>query len=521
MASPRVRFAPSPTGALHIGGVRTALYNYLFAKKHGGTFVLRIEDTDQTRFVEGAENYIQEALAWLGIEPEEGPFTGGEYGPYRQSERKAMYAQFAHQLVKAGHAYYAFDTAEELSEMRENLKKQGNPSPKYDSITRQYMKNSISLPEDEVQRRVAAGEPHVIRIKMPRNEEVKFEDVVRGWVSFRTSELDDKVLLKTDGMPTYHLANIVDDHHMKITHVIRGEEWLSSTPLHVLLYRYLGWEETMPAFAHLPLILKPDGKGKLSKRDGAKFGIPVFPLEWNNEAREEHFPGFREAGYDAGAVLNFLALLGWSPAEGEEILSKEEMVAQFALTKVNKAGARFDADKAKWFNHQYLMRKSDEELAKLVRPHIEAHGHQPTEEYLMHFCRMLKERANFLPEFWTQGSYFFEQVDFEKMKANEGKNLRKKVLNKWDAARKEKFVTLRQTLEALENFEEAAIKQTATDFMETHELKFGDVLPVLRMAVSGTMKGPAIFEMLDLLGKSESLARLDRFYAFCDEETAA
>lgn len=517
----RVRFAPSPTGALHIGGVRTALYNYLFAKKHGGTFILRIEDTDQTRYVAGAEDYIAESLDWLGISPQEGPAWGGEYGPYRQSERKARYAQYAEQLVEAGHAYYAFDSSEELTKMREDLKKQGNPSPKYDAITRQYMKNSTSLPTDEVERRLASGEPYVIRFKMPRKEEVKFEDVIRGWVSFSTDQLDDKVLLKADGMPTYHLANIVDDKQMKITHVIRGEEWLSSTPLHVLLYRGLGWEADMPAFAHLPLILRPDGKGKLSKRDGAKYNMPVFPLSWDGEKNGgDSFVGFREWGFAPEAVLNFLSLLGWSPNDDKELFSLEELVEAFSLESVNKAGARFNFEKAEWFNHQYLMAMSDEDLAQQLRPLIEEKGHSPSESYLQAFARMLKERANFLPQFWEQGRYFFELPDYEEMLEKEQKAFKKKVLKKWDEQRAAQFQTLREQLRHLEDYSEAQIKSTAKAFMDAEGLGFGDVLPALRLGLSGTMKGPAIFEMMEVLGSEEVESRLERFFDFVAQQQA-
>src|SRR5690554_3657719 len=362
----RARFAPSPTGALHIGGVRTALYNYLFAKKNQGKFLLRIEDTDQNRFVPGAEEYIKNSLEWLGIIPDESPWVEGPHGPYRQSERKPMYKQYALDLIEKGHAYYAFDTPEELDAMRERLTAARVVSPQYNSITRTQMKNSLTLPEDEVKARLASGEPYVIRIKIPRKEEVRLNDMIRGWVLVHSNSLDDKVLMKSDGMPTYHLANIVDDHLMGITHVIRGEEWLPSAPLHVLLYRYLGWEDTMPEFAHLPLLLKPDGNGKLSKRDAEKQGFPIFPLDWTDPVTGEKAIGFREAGYLPEALVNFLAFLGWNPGTEQELFTLDDLVGSFSLERINKAGARFDIQKAQWYNQQYLRRKSPENLAEYL-----------------------------------------------------------------------------------------------------------------------------------------------------------
>ena len=361
-----MRFAPSPTGPLHIGGVRTALYNYLFAKKMGGKMLLRIEDTDQTRFVPGAEQYIQDALAWCGIELDESPWTGGPHAPYRQSERKPMYLQYALQLVAAGYAYYAFDTPEELDAMRARLTAAKVPNPQYNSITRNQMRNSLTLPEDEVKALLAADTPYVIRLKVPRKEEVRFQDMIRGWVVVHSSAIDDKVLMKSDGMPTYHLANIVDDHLMEITHVIRGEEWLPSAPLHVLLYRYLGWEDTMPQFAHLPLLLKPDGTGKLSKRDGDKLGFPVFPLEWHGtdaDGEPTISRGYREDGYLPDAFINFLAFLGWNPGTPQEIFSLPELIDAFSIDRVSKSPARFDQNKVRWYNEQYLRAKPAAELA--------------------------------------------------------------------------------------------------------------------------------------------------------------
>ena len=363
MSDVRVRFAPSPTGPIHIGGVRTALYNYLFAKKHQGKIILRIEDTDQSRFVKGAENYIIESLNWCGIKFDESIIDQGEYGPYRQSDRKEIYRQYAEKLIEDGNAYYAFDTSEELDQMRNKMKKAGVPSPQYNSITRSNMKNSISLSDDEVKNRLSSDEKYVIRIKMPRNEEVKIHDVIRGWVVVNTNNMDDKVIFKSDGMPTYHLANVVDDYLMKISHVIRGEEWLPSAPLHVLLYRFLGWDKEMPKFAHLPLILKPDGNGKLSKRDGDRLGFPVFPIKWINPENGDVSLGYREQGYITEAFINMLSLLGWNPGTTQEIFSMDELIHSFSLDRVGKAGAKFDFDKTKWFNQQYLRAKSKEDLA--------------------------------------------------------------------------------------------------------------------------------------------------------------
>ena len=491
MENIRLRFAPSPTGALHIGGVRTALYNYLLARKFNGTLVLRIEDTDQTRYVPGAEEYIVEALQWCGIIPDEGPGFGGDYGPYRQSERKPLYQKYAQQMVDNGFAYYAFDTAEELDARREVEKEKGNHSFKYGMQVRMEMKNSLSLSEEEVKERLASGVPYTIRLKVPSDEIITINDLIRGEVQFQSNELDDKILLKGDGMPTYHLANIVDDHLMKITHVIRGEEWLPSTAHHVLLYRALSWEDTMPNFAHLPLILKPTGKGKLSKRDGAKLGIPVFPLDWNDQNPENSFRGFREFGFLPEAVINFLSMLGWNPGTEQEIFSMNQLIEAFSIEKIGKAGARFDYDKAKWFNQQYIMAKSDQELSALLRPIVEAHGHNPSPELLEKAAGMMKERITILPDFWESAYYFFEDI-----KAYEEKMVRKK----WKPERKPLFEQLKATLSQLPNYDAASIKTTVEQFMSETNLKFGDVLPILRLAVSGTTKGPSVFEMMELLG---------------------
>lgn len=506
----RTRFAPSPTGPLHMGGVRTALYCYLFARKHEGDFILRIEDTDQNRFVPGAEEYIIEALRWVGLIPDEGVGFGdgkfpGKYGPYRQSDRKQMYAAYAEKLVSGGHAYYAFDTEEELKVWRENMEKQGNMAAGYNVITRQYMKNSITLPEDEVKQRIAAGDPYVVRFKMPRHEEVKFHDEIRGWVSFHSDQLDDKVLLKNDGMPTYHLANVVDDYTMEISHVIRGEEWLSSTPLHVLMYRAFGWEEKMPSFSHLPLILKPDGKGKLSKRDGDRLGFPVFPLSWKDQESGELSTGYRERGFFPEAFLNMLAFLGWNPGTDQEIFSLSELVEAFSLEKVHKAGARFDFDKTKWFNQQYLRMRSDEELADSVMPYIESKGWETDREYVKQYIHLVKERANFLSEIPDIGPYFFEELNqYDEITLSK----------KWKEERAALFLSLPSELESLESFDSQSIETFIKDWMQRNNLGMGDVGPILRVALAGNMQGPPVFDTLSLLGKKRSINRLNKAFEY-------
>jgi glutamyl-tRNA synthetase len=497
----RTRFAPSPTGPLHMGGVRTALYCYLFARKNNGDFLLRIEDTDQTRFVPGAEEYIIETLKWCGICPDEGVGFGGNFGPYRQSERKDMYRQYAEMLIEKGHAYYAFDTAEELDAWRESMKNQGNPSPKYDPITRQYLKNSTTLSADEVKKRLEAGDEWVIRYKMPRNEEIKFHDSIRGWVSFQSSQLDDKVLLKSDGMPTYHLANVVDDHLMKITHVIRGEEWLPSTPLHVMLYRSFEWE--MPEFAHLPLILKPDGKGKLSKRDGDRLGFPVFPLNWTDPETGEKSVGYRERGFLPEAFINMLALLGWNPGTDQEIFSLNELVEAFSLERVGKSGARFDFEKTKWFNQQYIKNMTDVELANLTAPLFKEAGYNADHDTLVKICGLIKERTTFIHEFPELGYYFFEDV-----KEYDEATLSKK----WNPEKATAFVALKDELAALSDFSAENIEKSVKDFMQANNLGFGNVLPVLRIATTGTMQGPPVFNVMELLGKESVVKRLEKIF---------
>lgn len=499
-ADVRVRFAPSPTGPLHMGGVRTALYNYLFAKHNKGTFILRIEDTDQNRYVPGAEEYIFKALEWCGLTPDESPVHGGDYGSYRQSERKPMYRQYAEQLVKDGYAYYAFDTPEELEEMRERLKKAKVASPQYNAVTRSTMKNSLTLSEDEVNKRIENGEQYVIRLKVPRNEEVRFHDEIRGWVVVHSSNVDDKVIFKSDGMPTYHLANIVDDHLMKITHVIRGEEWLPSAPLHVLLYRFLGWEETMPKFAHLPLILKPDGNGKLSKRDGDRLGFPVFPLEWTDPTSNEISSGYREKGYFADAFVNMLAFLGWNPGTNQEVFSKEELIETFTLQRVGKAGAKFDADKTKWFNQQYLRATSEAELGELMLPFAEAKGYKTDVDFLTKIAKPMKERATFVGEMIEEADFFFHVPE-----SYDEKTLNKK----WKENTPQYLKELKTNLEALTTFDEESTEKAFKTVLEKNEIGFGQLGPGFRLAVTGKGMGPSLFEICSILGKEEVISRIN------------
>jgi glutamyl-tRNA synthetase len=496
----RVRFAPSPTGTLHIGGVRTALYNYLFAHKHGGDFILRIEDTDQNRFVPGAEDYIMEALNWCGINPVESPLHGGPHAPYRQSERKHLYRQFADQLIESGHAYYAFDTPEELEDMRARLTASKVASPQYNAITRQSMKNSLTLPEDEVKRRLDSGEAYVIRIKLPRQEEVRFHDIIRGWIVVHTQNMDDKVLFKSDGMPTYHLANVVDDYLMKITHVIRGEEWLPSAPLHVMLYRYLGWESEMPQFAHLPLILKPDGNGKLSKRDGDRLGFPVAPLNWTDPNTGETTSGYREKGYFPEAVINFLALLGWNPGTSKEIFSLDELIQAFTLERVNKAGAKFDFEKAKWFNHQYLMRRPVEELALGFAQELKSKGIVADFDKVKRIIELVRERVTFPTEFFTQSAYFFQRpdtIDMDTLKKKWKENSHE-ILSGWIKA-----------LEGVETFSASHIEQASKTYLESVQVGIGAVLQIFRILITGVAAGPGMFDVCEIIGKDEVLARLN------------
>ncbi len=485
---------------MHIGGIRTALYNYLFARHHGGAFVLRIEDTDQSRHVPQAEEYIVEALRWLGLLPDEGPGFGGDCGPYRQSERKAIYHQHAQALVERGKAYYAFDTPEELEALR-----QREAHFSYNYQTRTRLRNSLSMKPEEVEALLRSGAPYVIRLQVMPDEEVHIQDLIRGEVVFQSSELDDKVLLKADGMPTYHLANIVDDHLMRITHVIRGEEWLSSTAHHVLLYRAFGWEPTMPQFAHLPLILRPEGQGKLSKRDGARFGIPVFPLSWKGASAEDCFLGFREAGFLPPAVLNFLALLGWHPGGEQEVFSMEEMVRLFSLEHISKGGARFDYDKARWFNQRYIMATDNATLAQYLRPLAEAKGYRADLPYLERVAALMKERVSLLPDFLEGGYYLFEPV-----RTYDDESIRKK----WNSALQPVLEAIADRIPSVQPFDAPALEAAVKALLQEHQAKAGEVLPLLRLALVGTMKGPPVFDTAALLGPAETAERLRRGMAY-------
>jgi glutamyl/glutaminyl-tRNA synthetase len=583
----RVRFAPSPTGALHIGGVRTALYNYLLAKKHGGTFILRIEDTDQTRYVEGAEQYIIDALEWLGLEFDESPAKGGPHGPYRQSERKAtgIYKKFAEQLIANGHGYYAYDTEDELKAVRATAEAQGTKF-KYDAVTRMQMKNSLTLSKQECADLVSKGAPEIVRVMIPGEGNVTFNDMVRDAVTFDCSEMDDKVMLKNDGMPTYHLANIVDDYHMKITHVIRGEEWLPSTPLHVLLYQFLGWADAMPIFAHLPLILKPEPTaylnkrtvqpfterftedfiskndiyapkkdqvtktiqpllqdfknvteririnekkdsnlqkdvknflrsamyGKLSKRDGDRLGMPVFPLDWTGKTPADSFRGFKEWGFLPEAVLNILALLGWNDGTEQEIYSMQEMKDGFSMDRVSSSGARFNFEKANWFNKQYLAQMENADLGNLVRASLDAKGVELTADKLNDIAGLLKMRINYVTDFYAQGHYFFHDLDLEAIAEKHQKNFQKKVLDKWSDSLNELLEELLSVLGTVNPFDAAHLESIIEPLIEERK---GEVLPIFRLGLSGEMGGPSVYEIMAVLGQEETLSRLSTFVAFC------
>lgn len=496
----RVRFAPSPTGPLHIGGVRTALYNYLFAKKNGGDFILRIEDTDQNRFVPGAEQYIIESLKWIGIHPNEGVgFGDGPFAPYRQSDRKDTYRQYAEQLIQSGHAYYAFDSEADLEQL-----KAGNANFKYDATTRELGKNSLTLSEAEVQQRLANNEHYVIRIKLPADEEVKFHDEIRGWVTVHTSQMDDKVLLKSDGMPTYHLANVCDDYVMKITHVIRGEEWLPSAPLHVLLYRFLGWEDVMPKFAHLPLLLKPDGNGKLSKRDGDRLGFPVFPLEWTDPKTGELSSGYKQRGYLPEAVLNMLAFLGWNPGTEQEIFSLEELTGAFSLDNIHKAGAKFDFEKAKWFNAEYIKKLSNEELADLVQSQVSTTFGTQDATYLTKAVGLVKERLIFLNDI-IQFGYLFQTPE-KYAEASLAKILSIKDTSFHPVA----FTTFLQEL--YHHTDAVSLEASLKDFASSNEIKAGDLMKFLRVSLVGELSGPGIPDLILLLGVEETGKRIQHCF---------
>ncbi len=494
----RVRFAPSPTGPLHIGGVRTALYNYLFAKKHRGSMILRIEDTDRNRFVEGAEDYIIDALTWCGIKFDEGIHQGGNYGPYRQSDRKDIYLEYVEKLVAAGKAYYAFDTPEELEGMRAAMKEKGINTPQYDAATRVNMKNSLTLPAEEVERLKAEGAPSVVRFKMPENKEVIAKDIIRGEIRVNTSTLDDKVLMKTDGMPTYHLANIVDDHLMEITHVIRGEEWLPSLPLHYLLYEAFEWDT--PEFAHLPLLLKPEGKGKLSKRDGDRMGFPVFPTQWQDPESGQVSRGYREDGYLPEAFINIMALLGWNPGTEQELFGMQELIEAFRLDKVQKGGARFDPEKARWFNHQYLQMKDNAELASEYINILQKHGHSADAQMAGRIVSMVKERANFTHELWDQSWFLFEAPqDYDQ----------KTMKKKWKQDTPELLSGLREVLAETDVFSVENLKEVTHDYISKKEVGFGKVMVPLRISLVGKAAGPDLMEMMEILGKEEVISRID------------
>lgn len=494
----RVRFAPSPTGPLHIGGVRTALFNYLFAKKHGGVFYLRIEDTDQNRFVPGAEEYIFEALEWLGISPSETVGKNEKFGPYRQSERKELYRQYADQLIASGNAYYAFDTAEALDAQRKDHEANGKTFI-YNHHNREKLDNSLTNPAEKTAERIAAGEEYVIRFKTPVNEVLELKDIIRGDLKFDTNLLDDKVLFKSDGMPTYHLANIVDDHLMETSHVIRGEEWLPSLPLHVLLYRAFGWEA--PEFAHLPLILKPIGNGKLSKRDGDKMGFPVFPLEWKTE--EGISSGYRENGFFPEAVVNFLALLGWNDGTDKELFSLEELAKSFDLSRVHKSGAKFDPEKNRWFNHQYLVQKTDAELAALFAPILWAKDLDIEDEKIVRIVSLIKERAHFVSEFWALSDYFFEAPTIYDEKASKN----------WKEDTPGLMSDLFQLLEDVEDFTSSNVETIVKDWMAQNEIGMGKVMQPLRLSLVGALKGPHLFDIMEIIGKDETVSRIKRAIA--------
>ena len=495
----RVRFAPSPTGPLHMGGVRTALFNYLFAKKHGGEFILRIEDTDQTRFVPRAEEYIIESLNWCGLTPVEGPGIGGDFGPYRQSERKELYKKYADQLVESGWAYYAFDTPEEIDALRKEAEA-NKETFSYGIGTRNNLNNSLKLSEEEVQQKINADEAYVIRFKMPENTDVSEDDLIRGNVTFNTTKsLDDKVLFKSDGMPTYHLANVVDDHLMQISHVIRGEEWLPSMPLHVLLYKALGWEDTKPRFAHLPLILKPVGKGKLSKRDGDKMGFPVFPLLWTDPKTGDVSRGYREDGYFPEAFINLLALLGWNPGTEQEFFSLEELGEIFSLERVVKSGSRFDPEKAKWFNKHYFQEKSVEELSELFKPILAEKGVEASDEKIKAVVAEIKERCEFVAELWDQSSYFFvAPTEYDA----------KTVKKRWKENTPGQLTEIVNVFETVDNWQADTIKEAFSAFMNEKEWGFGAIMNPLRLALVGGNMGPDLFVICELLGKEESIDRI-------------
>lgn len=495
MSEVRVRFAPSPTGPLHIGGVRTALYNYLFAKHLGGKFLLRIEDTDQSRLVDGAEDYIIESLKWLGLIPDEGVGFGGEFGPYRQSDRKEIYAGYAQQLIDSGWGYYAFDTAEELDELRKKAESEGNTFI-YNSQNRNHLNNSLNLSVEETRSKIHTGEPFVIRFKIPENQTIQLIDLIRGEIKIDSNTLDDKVLYKSDGMPTYHMANIVDDHLMKISHVIRGEEWLPSMALHELLYKAFGW--TAPKFAHLPLILKPEGKGKLSKRDGDKHGFPVFPMEW--KTKESISMGYKEEGYLPDALINMLALLGWNPGNEQEIFSINELADEFMLEKVSKSGARFNPEKTIWFNHQYIQLKSDSEILSAYREVLNSKGVAVEDAFNLKVIALLKQRVNFIKDIYSQGEFFYHSpLDFDE----------KSVKKAWKEDTAEILTGFVDSLKNLVGFGQQEIHDLAQEFVSSREIGFGRLMMPVRLALVGGLHGPDVPVMMELMGKDETISRIE------------
>ncbi|MNK03896.1 Glutamate--tRNA ligase [compost metagenome] len=492
----RVRFAPSPTGGLHLGGVRTALFNFLYARQHQGDFILRVEDTDQTRFVPGAEEYINECLAWCGLSPDESPLKGGEYGPYRQSERKPSYRKYAEQLIENGYAYYAFDTAEELDEQRKL-----QPNFRYSHENRLQLRNSLSLSEAETQQLLDAGTPHTIRIKIPTDETVSFTDMIRGKVAFDTNLVDDKVLLKADGMPTYHLAVVVDDKAMEISHVFRGEEWLPSAPIHILLWEYLGWGDSMPGWAHLPLILKPDGNGKLSKRDGDRLGFPVYAMNWTDAKSGDTTKGFREMGFLPEAFVNMLGVLGWNDGTEQELFSLDELIQKFGVDRISKAGAKFDFEKAKWFNHEWIKRTSTESLLPKIKTVLEHHQVDADEAYVSRVLDAVKERLTFVEDFWSQASFFFLQPAEYDLNA---------VKPKWSAEKTAFFEGINQSFEGFDTWKAAELEPFFKDAIQVSGMKMGELMMPFRIMLVGGKFGPDVFQIVELLGKNEVIARVKK-----------
>lgn len=494
----RVRFAPSPTGPLHLGGVRTALYNYLFAKKMGGTLVLRIEDTDRTRFVPTAEQYILDSFAWCGIQFDEDPVKGGPYGPYRQSERSETYRSYAAMLIENGSAYYAFDTEDELDQERQRHDHK-NPF-QYDCTTRDRMKNSLTLSKEETEAWIASGNPYAVRLKVPAGEEIRFNDLIRGEIVVKSEHIDDKVLFKSDGLPTYHLANVVDDHLMQITHVIRGEEWLPSAPLHVLLYRSLGWTDSMPHFAHLPLILKPDGNGKLSKRDGDRLGFPVFPMSWNDPLTREISKGYKDYGFLPDAFLNMLALLGWNPGNDLEIMSLDEMIQHFTIDRIGKSGAKFDWEKARWINHQYLSRKSDEELAGYLQIQLQENGLSFDNLYVTKVVGLIRERVFVIPDLWTQSWFFFMAP---------GQYDQQVVQKIWQPDTASLVAEFAKRASEMQDFSKDTLHVAVQDFIALKGIKTGALMNPLRLLTVGSNQGPGMMDLAETLGKTEFLSRIE------------